>query len=75
MPKEGLSNDEWNCRLERYANRNFVFGRGQRPPKGSRWAKILEKIDQCPLHKSLGSVNLFGSKIVCNCGFHKEKVF
>lgn len=51
MPKEGLSRSEWMRRLRLCANGMYVFGRGQRPPPNSQWAKKRALIDACPVKK------------------------
>ena len=73
MPKEGPSKAEWRKRLDDYANGNFSFGKGQRPGKGSRWEKEIEKIDCCP-RKSATKTNLFRMPVKCTCGYHVAKV-
>ena len=76
MPKTGLNSAEWQERLSSFANGNFQFGRGQKPPKGSRWAKVLEAIVQCPKHCNASYVDIQGRQIACQCGYHitPEKV-
>ena len=49
--KEGLTAEQWNARLKQYAAGSFTFGRGQRPGKGSKWAKKLKTIESCPKYK------------------------
>ena len=72
MPKEGLSQREWNERLEKSAAGTFQFGRGQRPPKGSPWAKKLQTVEKCPRHLNKSGVSPFGKRINCICGYHKS---
>lgn len=73
MPKSGPNTREWNSRLRAYAEGKFVFGRGQRPTTGTRWANLLFKIDNCPRHASTGK-DLFGNPIQCTCLYHESKV-
>ncbi|ESO90740.1 hypothetical protein LOTGIDRAFT_175806 [Lottia gigantea] len=71
--KTGLPTSEWIKRLSDYASGTFLFGRGQRPSTGSRWAKELTAIDNCPRHKSVVKKDLFGNVVQCSCEYHKEK--
>lgn len=70
MPKVGLSEKQWKERLQSYANGTFVFGRGQRPGKSSKWTKVLEKIDKCPKMRGKADFDPLGRKLHCSCGFH-----
>ena len=71
MPKTGLSAAEWRKRLKAYAKGSFTFGTGLRPPKGSSRATEVAQIEQCPLHRNRSSMDPFGRKLDCTCGFHK----
>ena len=70
MPKTVLTAAEWKRRLSSYAQGEFSFGRGRRPPK---WAKELENINNCPRHRSVADTDPFGRKILCRCGYHVPK--
>ena len=50
----------------------FNFGRGHRPPKNSRWANELVKIEKCPKHFNLarGAKDAMGRINQCSCGYH-----
>lgn len=72
MPKLGLSNKEWSERLRSYAEGKFVFGRGQRPSKSSKWTKEIEKIEKCPKMRAKADRDPLGRKLHCTCGFHKD---
>jgi hypothetical protein len=74
MPKTGLTPKEWNLRLREYARGTFNFGRGQKPPTKSHWAKEVEKIDSCPKHQTTATVNVLGQPIVCRCSYHAPTV-
>ncbi|XP_072050117.1 uncharacterized protein [Amphiura filiformis] len=70
MPKTGRSDKEWRERLTGYAHGTFKFGKGQKPPKSSKWSKELDKIDKCPRHRSPSSRDPFGRILTCNCRYH-----
>uniref|UniRef100_UPI00358E8398 uncharacterized protein n=1 Tax=Myxine glutinosa TaxID=7769 RepID=UPI00358E8398 len=70
MPKQGLTPSEWRRRLREYASGAFHFGRGQRPPKGSRWGNEITKIDSCSRHGRRGCTDLFGNRVWCKCSYH-----
>lgn len=72
MPKGALTNQQWRVRLHSYANGQFTFSTGQKPQKGSYWAKELGKIESCPKHKAASSVDVFGRSIICRCGYHNK---
>ncbi|KAK7489182.1 hypothetical protein BaRGS_00019560 [Batillaria attramentaria] len=75
MPKDGIGEQQWLQRLRAFAAGTFTFKKGQHPPKNSKWAKMLQKISDCPSQKA-GSMkrDLFGNEIKCTCSFHpKEK--
>ena len=65
MPKDGLTSREWAERLEKFAAGFFEFGRGQRPPKGSDRAKLVEKIEKCSRHRNTSLFDPFGKQILC----------
>ena len=71
MPKKGPSPLEWRQRLQKYAQGEFQFQRGQRPPKGSVWAFSLEKIEKCPRQNNASLMDPLGRCIECNCGYHR----
>ena len=72
MPKAGLAEREWRKRLEAFSQRKFRFGRGQRPPKGSKWAIRLERVEKCPLHLHPDQqFDALGRPMTCSCGYHK----
>ena len=53
--------------------REFVSGRGQRPPKGTDRALQLEAIECCPRHKNPHQLtDLFGRRIACKCSYHEK---
>ena len=70
MPKQGLTDKQWHTRLQHYASGTFKFGRGQKPSKGSEWAKKLESIDACPKHRNKSLWDPLKRPIPCKCGFH-----
>ena len=70
MPKDALSSKEWRQRLLKYAQGRFSFGRGQKPQRGSVWAQALTAIEKCPKHSNPATVDPFGRRIACNCGYH-----
>ena len=70
MPKEGLTAEQWNARLKQYAAGSFTFGRGQRPGKGSKWAKKLKTIESCPKYKNPNKLDPYRRRICCKCGYH-----
>ena len=70
MPKVGQDQGEWLRRLRQYAMGQFHFSTGQRPPKGSHWAKQLASIDKCAC-KGGHRRDLFGRPLTCTCGYHK----
>jgi hypothetical protein len=72
MPKKKMTDREWNERLSDYANNKFKFGQGQKPPKTSKWAKVIAKIDLCPLKN--GKLDALGRNLICDCNFHVKKV-
>lgn len=73
MPKTGISDKEWRERLASFVEGKFQFGRGQRPPKGSKRAQQLQSVESCPKHRSSTQLlDVLGRKIQCKCGFHKS---
>ena len=74
MPKLGLSDKEWRHRLSLFAAGKFQFGRGQRPPRGSIRAKLLERVEKCPKHRNPVQLDPFKRKIQCICGYHIPSV-
>ncbi|ESO96259.1 hypothetical protein LOTGIDRAFT_176615, partial [Lottia gigantea] len=72
--KTGLPTSEWIKRLSDYASGTFLFGLGQRPSTGSRWAKELTTIDNCPRHKSVVKKDLFGNVVQCSCEYQRKDV-
>ena len=63
-------------RLTMYANKEFSFGTGQKPRKGSQWDKELKRIEECPAHNKLSSTEQrlqFAPrrKATCTCGYHR----
>lgn len=71
MPKVGITDREWKERLMQYVEGQFVFGRGQRPPKRTKRAIQLQKVESCPKHKNSQQLDAFGRRILCKCGYHK----
>ena len=71
MARLGIPAEEWLKRLRAYAQGTFTFGRGERPPERSIWAKALGRIEKCPKHGNAASSDLFGRAIACACGYHK----
>ncbi|ELU11022.1 hypothetical protein CAPTEDRAFT_185707 [Capitella teleta] len=69
MRKQGIGDAEWLRRLRAYAQGNFHFSVGQRPPKNSKWAKHVVNIDKCPRKSGL-SRDVFGRALTCTCGYH-----
>ena len=74
MPKIGLTKSEWRERLSLFAQGNFKFGKGQRPPRGSDRARELERVEKCPKHSNTMQIDPFGRKIQCLCGYHQQQV-
>lgn len=74
MPKAGLTTHQWNERLTKYAEGSFKFERGQKPPKGTKWANILDKIERCQRQISGSSRNVFGVPIKCTCNYHGKVI-
>ena len=72
MPKTGLSPSEWEERLQCLANSTFKFRRGQRPPPGSKIAKKVSAIENCPSQGSFTGLSVLGTEIPCKCGYHKR---
>ena len=72
MPKIGLSNTQWVERLKQYARGKYSFGRGERPPKESRWAIEIDKIEKCPKQGNLANYDPFGRMIPCTCRYHPQ---
>ena len=64
MPKTGLMVSEWKQRLRAFALGEYLFGRGQKPPKNSHWAREIVKIETCPLFSSQSA------RGPCTCGYH-----
>lgn len=75
MPKTGLDASQWRSRLHSYATGKFYFSRGQRPQRGSKWAKEVASIEGCPKHRARSGRDVFGRAILCHCGYHKEMVW
>ena len=75
MPKEGPSKKEWTSRLRAYAEREFVFEKGQHPSKTTFWGKEKIKVDRCPLFGSGSGTgkDLFGRVLSCSCTYHGHK--
>ena len=44
---------QWRQRLIKFV-REGKFSRGEAPPKGSYWAKIVQEILECPAHGDSG---------------------
>ncbi|EFX63760.1 hypothetical protein DAPPUDRAFT_253584 [Daphnia pulex] len=63
MPKGKKSDAEWKTRLRDYAKGKFQFG-SVRPPKNSKWAVVIDRIDNCPKKLSSGSKDLFGRVLI-----------
>jgi hypothetical protein len=70
MPKGEKSDAEWKTRLRDYAKGKFQFGKGQRPPKNSKWAVLIDRIDKCPKKTEFRVEDLFGRVLVCSCEYH-----
>lgn len=73
MPKKAKSEKEWRERLKKYANNQFRFGQGQKPPPRSKWAELVNQIDLCPL-KSGRTRDALGRSLSCTCNFHLKEV-
>jgi hypothetical protein len=74
MPKKAKSEKDWRERLKKYANNEFRFGQGQKPPPRSKWAELVNKIDLCPL-KNGRLKDALGRSLTCNCSFHLKEVY
>ena len=73
MPKGGMTDREWMERLASFMEGKFQFGRGQRPPKGSKRALQLKAVESCPKQRNSSQLlNVLGRKIQCTCGFHER---
>ena len=72
MPKKVKSDSEWRERLKEYANNNFKFGQGQKPPPNSKWTKVINQIDRCPLKNS--RKDALGRDLTCLCNYHVKEV-
>ena len=72
MPKTGLSPTRWKQRLRFYAQGEYSFDRGQKPPRNSCWAKELAKIEKYPWHRAAG-LDVFGRPVGCVCGYHSQQ--
>ena len=70
MPKTALTGQEWRRRLTDYAQGRFVFGRGQKPQRGSVWSRVLMAIEKCPKHRYSATTDPFGRIVACSCGYH-----
>ena len=70
MPKAAKSQYEWEARILEFVA-GKPFGQGQRPGKATKWGKVVEKIEKCPLRtiKSKGK-DVLGRLRVCDCGYH-----
>lgn len=72
MPKVGLTDSEWKRRLKLFAEGHFDFGRGNNPPRNSKWARSIDQIRKCPVQHA--KVDLFGNLNKCSCGYHETRV-
>ena len=70
MPKAVKSNSEWETRILQFVA-GKLFGQGQRPGKTTKWGKVVEKIENCPMRtlQSRGK-DVMGRLRVCECGYH-----
>lgn len=73
MPKEGLSNKEWQERLQKFAAKTYTFRTGSHPKKKERKLE-LQRVEKCPLQRSLQKIDIFGKPLQCECGYHVAKV-
>jgi hypothetical protein len=48
MPKAAKPSSEWETRILQFVA-GKPFGQGQRPSKTTKWGKVVEKIEKCPL--------------------------
>ena len=48
MPKAAKSHYEWEVRILEFVA-GKPFGQGQRPGKATKWGKVVEKIEKCPM--------------------------
>jgi hypothetical protein len=70
MPKKPKLNSEWEKRiLEFVAGKSF--GQGQRRGKTTKWGKVFERIEKCPMRtfRERGKA-VMGRLRVCECGYH-----
>ncbi|EFX63591.1 hypothetical protein DAPPUDRAFT_268197 [Daphnia pulex] len=70
MPQKPKLNSEWEKRiLEFVAGKSF--GQGQRSGKTTKWGKVVERIEKCPMRtlKERGK-DVMGRLRVCECGYH-----
>ncbi|XP_033752725.1 uncharacterized protein LOC117336340 [Pecten maximus] len=73
MPKKGQPDSYWEGVMKQYAAGKFKFSTGKKP--GSRkWKDTIRKIDECPRHLKMQTVDLLGRRILCKCGYHKKNV-
>ena len=70
MPKAAKPSSEWETRILQFVA-GKPFGQGQRPSKTTKWGKVVEKIEKCPMRtlQSRGT-DVIGRIRVCDCGYH-----
>jgi hypothetical protein len=76
MPKEGLSDEDWERRLQVYTKVSKAMKQGMAPRKDNRriYAKYMA-IATCPKQeKSASQRSVYGGAIHCKCGYHNKIV-
>ena len=70
MPKSAKSNIEWEARILEFVA-GKPFGQGQRPRKTTKWGKVVENIEKCPIRAMANQgKDVTGKLRVCECGYH-----
>ncbi|KAF4086636.1 hypothetical protein AMELA_G00085840 [Ameiurus melas] len=73
MTKTGKPDVYWYDILCKYAQGKYHFTTGKKPG-AKKWKAALHSIDNCPSHKQTRIYDMFGKRIACKCGYHKNKV-
>ncbi|XP_027876109.1 uncharacterized protein LOC114146335 [Xiphophorus couchianus] len=77
MTKTGKPDSYWAGVMQLYAQGKFRFTTGKRPG-ARRWKSVIQRIDTCPLtpafNQKVRTIDIFGKKIPCNCGYHTSNV-
>ncbi|MED6250323.1 hypothetical protein ATANTOWER_029397 [Ataeniobius toweri] len=77
MMKTGKRDAYWVGVMQLYAQGKFRFTTGKRPGD-RRWKAVIQQIDACLLtpvfNQKVRTIDVFGKKIPCKCGYHKSNV-